>query len=138
MSAFDRLEGYSARHTSKDASFSASTTVDSSSTKEKRPVFDIKTPKGAFLDRIHNEGYKMYNYVYNLPLEISQEVYDSLSDDIKRYYCLIIVKKQEPEYMCTVSQMYLESGVDQTIIVPLPHSAIILLMTFQLRSMIHL
>lgn len=88
MSAFDRLEGYSARHTSKDASFSASTTVDSSSTKEKRPVFDIKTPKGAFLDRIHNEGYKMYNYVYNLPLEISQEVYDSLSDDIKRYYCL--------------------------------------------------
>ena len=88
MSAFDRLEGYSARHTSKDVSFSASTTVDSSSTKEKRPVFDIKTPKGAFLDRIHNEGYKMYNYVYNLPLEISQEVYDSLSDDIKRYYCL--------------------------------------------------
>ena len=88
MSAFDRLEGYSARHTSKDVSFSASTNVDSFSTKEKRPVFDIKTPKGAFLDRIHNEGYKMYNYVYNLPLEISQEVYDSLSDDIKRYYCL--------------------------------------------------
>lgn len=88
MSAFDRLEGYSARHTSKDVSFSASTNVDSFSTKERRPVFDIKTPKGAFLDRIHNEGYKMYNYVYNLPLEISQEVYDSLSDDIKRYYCL--------------------------------------------------
>lgn len=45
MSALDRLENYSARK---------NTTVSSSK-------FDITTPEGAFLQLVHNKGYKMYD-----------------------------------------------------------------------------
>lgn len=44
MSALDRLENYSAR---KQQQVSG--------------VFDTKTPEGAFLQLVHNKGYKMYN-----------------------------------------------------------------------------
>lgn len=44
MSALDRLENYSARKKAVDSE-----------------VFDIKTPEGAFLQLVHNKGYKMYN-----------------------------------------------------------------------------
>ena len=44
MGALDRLSGYSAKR----------------GLDEKSDVFDITTPSGAFFNRIHNEGYKMY------------------------------------------------------------------------------
>ena len=74
MSAFDRLEGYSARKTNKGVSDTVT-------------VFDKKTPRGAFLSRVHDEGYKMYNIIYTLPLEISSEMYSTLPDEIKSCYC---------------------------------------------------
>ena len=53
MSAFDRLQGYSAKRGLNEAS----------------EVFDVTTPAGAFLNRVHNEGYKMYEYRYHLKPE---------------------------------------------------------------------
>lgn len=53
MSAFDRLQGYSSKRGLNEAS----------------EVFDITTPAGAFLNRVHNEGYKMYEYRYHLKPE---------------------------------------------------------------------
>ena len=74
MSAFDRLQNYSAKKGLNETS----------------EVFDVKTPSGAFLNRVHNEGYKMYNYVYRLSSDnnivISEEDYekcDNKEDYIK-------------------------------------------------------
>lgn len=53
MSAFDRLQGYSAKRGLNETS----------------DVFDVTTPAGAFLNRVHNEGYKMYEYRYHLKPE---------------------------------------------------------------------
>lgn len=53
MSAFDRLQGYSAKRGLNETS----------------DVFDVTTPAGAFLNRVHNEGYKMYEYRYRLKPE---------------------------------------------------------------------
>lgn len=53
MSAFDRLQGYSAKRGLNETS----------------EVFDVTTPAGAFLNRVHNEGYKMYEYRYHLKPE---------------------------------------------------------------------
>lgn len=53
MSAFDRLQGYSSKRGLNEAS----------------EVFDVTTPAGAFLNRVHNEGYKMYEYRYHLKPE---------------------------------------------------------------------
>ena len=47
MSAFDRLQNYSATNK----------TVESE-------VFDVKTPQGCFLNKLHSQGYKMYEYEY--------------------------------------------------------------------------
>lgn len=53
MSAFDRLQGYSSKRGLNETS----------------EVFDVTTPAGAFLNRVHNEGYKMYEYRYHLKPE---------------------------------------------------------------------
>lgn len=53
MSAFDRLQGYSSKRGLNEAS----------------EVFNVTTPAGAFLNRVHNEGYKMYEYRYHLKPE---------------------------------------------------------------------
>lgn len=53
MSAFYRLQGYSSKRGLNEAS----------------EVFDVTTPAGAFLNRVHNEGYKMYEYRYHLKPE---------------------------------------------------------------------
>ena len=53
MSAFDRLQVYSAKRGLNETS----------------EVFDVTTPAGAFLNRVHNEGYKMYEYRYVLKPE---------------------------------------------------------------------
>lgn len=53
MSAFDRLQGYSSKRGLSEAS----------------EVFDVTTPAGAFLNRVHSEGYKMYEYRYHLKPE---------------------------------------------------------------------
>ena len=92
MSAFDRLQNYSAKRGLNETS----------------DVFDIKTPKGAFLNRVHQEGYKMYEKVYELKdslrvedsnlmsdaeweaynesLEVTEERWNSLSDVEKANY----------------------------------------------------
>lgn len=92
MSAFDRLQNYSAKRGLNETS----------------DVFDIKTPKGAFLNRVHQEGYKMYEKIYELKdslrvedsnlmsdaeweaynesLEITEERWSSLSDVEKANY----------------------------------------------------
>ena len=92
MSAFDRMQNYSAKRGLNETS----------------DVFDIKTPEGAFLNRVHQEGYKMYEKVYELKdslrvedsnlmsdaeweaytesLEISEERWGSLSDIEKSNY----------------------------------------------------
>lgn len=53
MSAFDRLQDYSSKRGLNEAS----------------EVFDVTTPAGAFLNRVHSEGYKMYEYRYHLKPE---------------------------------------------------------------------
>ena len=50
MSAFDKLQNYSANRGLNETS----------------EVFDVKTPKGAFLSRVHDAGYKMYKKGYKL------------------------------------------------------------------------
>lgn len=67
MSAFDRLQNYSARH----------------GLNEESEVFDINTPKGAFLNRVHREGFKMYEIVYKLKPEycITEESFLYLSEE---------------------------------------------------------
>ena len=62
MSAFDRIQGYSAKRGINETS----------------SVFDVKTPEGAFLNRIHNEGYKMYEEGYAL-----KEEYHLNTDDLR-------------------------------------------------------
>lgn len=69
MSAFDRIQNYSARH--------------SKATSE---VFDLNTPDGAFLNRVHTEGYKMYDVLYTLPEIIEVELYDKLPESVSKYY----------------------------------------------------
>lgn len=92
MSALDRLQGFSAKK---------------SSTVRDAGVFDTKTPSGAFLQRVHDAGYKMYEPVYVLKeayrsdeselsgaeleaylasLEVSQEAYDLFNDEVKELY----------------------------------------------------
>lgn len=91
MSALDRLQDFSARATKSGDT----------------GVFDTKTPAGAFLQRVHNEGYKMYEpcYVlkaehmvdestlsgdnlaaYHAALEISVEAYEAFNDEFKEMY----------------------------------------------------
>ena len=50
MSAFDKIQSYSARRGLHETS----------------DVFDTTTPEGAFLARVHSEGYSMYSKVYSL------------------------------------------------------------------------
>lgn len=67
MGALDRLQNYSALR----------------GIHEESEVFDTSTPDGCFLSRVHNEGYKMYNFVYR-PLNdpskpvLSEEEYSKL------------------------------------------------------------
>lgn len=68
MSAFDRLQGYSAKRGLNETS----------------EVFDVTTPAGAFLNRVHNEGYKMYEYRYILKSEFQApegDVVNFMSDE---------------------------------------------------------
>lgn len=91
MSALDRLQDFTAK----------APKVDDTG------VFDLKTPAGAFLQRVHNAGYKMYEpcYVlkpehmvdestlsgddldaYHAALEISVEAYEKFNDQFKDMY----------------------------------------------------
>lgn len=80
VSAFDRLQNYSAKVGLNESS----------------DVFDVKTPKGAFLNRIHKEGFKMYDIVYKLKpefivpnnslSEISEETYLGLAENERGRY----------------------------------------------------
>lgn len=91
MSALDRLQGYTAK----------------APAKKNDGVFDVKTPAGAFLQRVHNEGFKMYEPCYILKdefrvdestldgvdleqylnsLEISEDAYNAFSDEMKDLY----------------------------------------------------
>lgn len=73
MSAFDRLQGYSAKRGLSETS----------------EVFDVTTPAGAFLNRVHNEGYKMYEYRYVLKPEFQApegDVVNFMSDEEAEAY----------------------------------------------------
>lgn len=68
MGAFDRLQNYSATNN----------TVESE-------VFDVTTPQGCFLHKLHTQGYKMYEYEYvnNNGTTLSEERFQWLSEDEK-------------------------------------------------------
>lgn len=73
MSAFDRLQNYSAKRGLDEVS----------------EVFNTKEPEGAFLERVHKEGYKMYFYEYiskDGSETIDEEAYNWLSDEDKQKY----------------------------------------------------
>lgn len=68
MSAFDRLQNYSARH----------------GLVQESEVFDVTTPQGAFLDRVHKEGYALFEKKHFLnDVELSVDGYNFLSEDEK-------------------------------------------------------
>lgn len=73
MSAFDRLQNYSAKRGLDEVS----------------EVFNTKEPEGAFLERVHKEGYKMYFYKYiskDGSEIIDEEAYNWLSDEDRQKY----------------------------------------------------
>ena len=58
MSAFSKLQNYSAKYRN-----------------EKSDVFDVKTPLGAYYDRVHKNGLAMYkNVLYKLKDEYAAKV----------------------------------------------------------------
>ena len=74
MGALDRLQNYSAKYGLEE--------------KDKDGVFDIKTPSGAFLSRVHKEGYRMYDLVYRSEngTEVSEEEYNQLPESEQSLY----------------------------------------------------
>lgn len=91
MSAFDRLQDFSAK----------------AALQKDDGVFDVKTPAGAFLQRVHKAGYKMYEPCYKLKDEflvdeatlseedlrayqaarcVSQETFDAFNDEFRAMY----------------------------------------------------
>lgn len=91
MGALDRLQDFTAK----------------SKTTSEDGVFDVTTPAGAFLQRVHNSGYKMYEPCYRLKaehmvdestlegeeldayhaaLEVSPEAYELFTDEFKDLY----------------------------------------------------
>lgn len=71
MSVLDRLQNYSANKK-----------------QIKSEIFDTTTPDGYFLTRLHEQGYRMYDYTYedNSGNVISSKQYNCLSDDEKSKY----------------------------------------------------
>lgn len=70
MSALDRLSNFSMKDVN-----------------AKSDVFDINTPSGAFFNRVHSMGYKMYETVYKKDSEVlSESDYNKLSDEEKEGY----------------------------------------------------
>lgn len=72
MSAFDRLQNYSASNKSMTSN-----------------VFDINTPEGCFLAKLHSQGYSMYEYYYTNSVtgeELSETKFDWLSDEDKKSF----------------------------------------------------
>ena len=81
MGAFDRLQNYSSRGV-------ASTTG----------VFDINTPRGAFLERVHSSGYKMFERFYSLKEEfqVSPTDYASMElDEMREYDSMLFMTESE-------------------------------------------
>lgn len=68
MGAFDRLQNYSASNKSMTSE-----------------VFDVKTPQGCFLAKLHAQRYKMYEYYYedSLGRVLSEEKFEWLPDEEK-------------------------------------------------------
>lgn len=75
MSAFDRLQNYSSRGTN---------------SREVSTIFDISKPQGCFLDRVHKQGYKMYEVLYKRKGSegdtISASEFNALSEQDKVNY----------------------------------------------------
>ena len=72
MSAFDRLQNYSARHGLNESS----------------SVFNVKEPEGAFFNRLHQEGYSMYDssYVLKDEFQLSDEDINAMDADMLEKY----------------------------------------------------
>lgn len=77
MSAFDRLQMYSAKEGLPNTS--ADDIRVSEQAQYDNPVFDVSQPEGAFLARVHQCGFKLYEYQYilrepnNLDEELKQD-----------------------------------------------------------------
>ena len=70
MSAFDRLQNYSARQNML-----------------KDDVFDVSTPEGAFFHQVHNSGFNLYEKKYICgDEELNEEKFNFLSDEEKSKY----------------------------------------------------
>lgn len=71
MSVFDKIQNYSASNRGVISD-----------------IFDVSTPQGCFLAKLHEQGYLMYENVYrdSNGNEINQKRYDWLSDEDKKNY----------------------------------------------------
>lgn len=70
MSAFDRLQNYSASNKAMSSD-----------------VFDVTTPEGCFLEKLHAQGYLMYEYYYeneNSGSTLTEEKFSWLDDEEKK------------------------------------------------------
>lgn len=104
MSAFDRMQNYSAKRGLNETS----------------SVFDCSKPEGAFLNRVHQEGYKLYKEVYTLKdefrlddlalNELSEndlaEYEDSVSISVERYNTLEDILKARYEKSIEFTELY--------------------------------
>lgn len=99
MSAFDRLQNYSAKHGINECS----------------DVFDVGTPKGAFLNRVHREGFKLYEIVYKLKPDylLSEDSYNSLSDEQKQVYDESL-ELSEKDYENVDNKEHYEKSIEYT------------------------
>ena len=81
MSALDRLQDFSAR------------TTKSGDT----GVFDTKSPAGAFLLRVHNEGYKMFEPCYVLKAEHMVDESTLSGDNLDAYQAALEISVEANE-----------------------------------------
>ena len=107
MGAFDRLQNYSARHGLNMTS----------------EIFDVNTPKGAFLERVHREGYNLYERVYTLKDEyhLSDVEYAQLElDEMSEYDKSIVITEKvynaldestKARYDCSVNFTELHNAI---------------------------
>lgn len=83
MSVFDKIQNYSANRPSQAKSADTNKVQDQSTS-----IFNVSTPEGYFLNKIHQLGYKMYDEVYRDANgnTLSATEYSNLEDSDKSAY----------------------------------------------------
>lgn len=98
MSAFDRIQNYSARDAHTESS-----------------VFNVKTPEGALFQRIHNQGYSLYIRTFSLKDPLSEEEYDALEDGEKLGYDKTVsISEKEYNALDSSEQSKYEEKIEYT------------------------